>query len=98
MMGYLNAATPFNDEGWYCTKDILQVSDNGYMKIIGRDSDIINVGGLKFLPSEVERICLKFDGVMHVKAFGSKITFTGEHVELNIKVVDEELFDKVFIF
>ena len=55
--------------------------------------DIINVGGLKFLPSEVERICLDFNGVKYAKAFGKKNPFTGQHVELDIEILEEISFD-----
>ena len=56
MLGYLNAPSPFDDEGWYCTKDIVESDEEGYLTITGRDSDVINIGGLKFMPSEVERV------------------------------------------
>ena len=46
MLGYLNAPSPFDTEGWYDTKDIVE-ENNGFYKIVGRISDIINVGGLE---------------------------------------------------
>jgi len=52
MLGYLNAESPFDDEGWYNTKDIVEERD-GYYKVTGRMSEVINVGGLKFMASEV---------------------------------------------
>ena len=35
--------SPFDEEGWYNTKDCVEVNEDGYIKIIGRDSEIINV-------------------------------------------------------
>ena len=46
MLGYLNAPSPFDEEGWLNTQDVVQV-DGEYLKILGRKSDIINVGGEK---------------------------------------------------
>ncbi|MCL0044436.1 acyl--CoA ligase, partial [Dehalococcoidia bacterium] len=43
MLGYLNAPSPFADDGWYDTKDLVE-EKNGFYKIIGRTGDVINVG------------------------------------------------------
>ena len=56
MLGYLNAPSPFDEEGWYCTKDIVASDEDGFLTITGRDSDVINIGGLKFMPSGRERV------------------------------------------
>ena len=45
-------------------------SPDNFIKIIGRESDVINVGGLKFLPAEVEKVCLEYKGVIHAKVIG----------------------------
>ena len=43
------------------------------------------------MPSEVERVCLEFPGIKHVKAFGKRNPFTGQHVELLIELNDNKL-------
>ena len=101
MLGYLNAESPFDEEGWYFTKDIVEQIDGGYIKITGRDSDVINVGGLKFMPSEVESECLKNPLIKQVKAFGKNNPITGQHVELivelntqdNLEVLKEQILN-----
>lgn len=93
MLGYLNAPSPFNDEGWYDTKDIVDVK-NGYYKVTGRISDVINVGGLKFMASEVERIALDFPNVSLVKAIPKQNPITGQHVELLVQPTSESVVDK----
>ena len=45
MLGYLNAESPFDNEGWYNTKDIVE-ERNGFYKVTGRTSEVINVGDL----------------------------------------------------
>ena len=93
MLGYLNAPSPFDSEGWYDTKDIVDVKD-GYYKVTGRISDVINVGGLKFMASEVERIALNFPNVSLVKATPKQNPITGQHVELTVQPTIEGSVDK----
>ncbi|MDB4115494.1 fatty acid--CoA ligase family protein [Planktomarina sp.] len=93
MLGYLNADSPFDDRGWYNTKDIVEERD-GYYKVTGRTTEVINVGGLKFMASEVERVALQFDGVELVKAEGRPNPITGQHVELNVQAVRNVNIDK----
>lgn len=93
MLGYLNAPSPFDSEGWYDTKDVVETKD-GYYKVVGRISDVINVGGLKFMSSEIERVALTFPGVSLVKATPKKNPITGQHVELLVQPSSEDAFDK----
>lgn len=94
MLGYLNAPSPFNSEGWYDTKDVVDVKDQ-YYKVTGRISDVINVGGLKFMASDVERVALEFPNVSLVKATSKQNPVTGQHVELLVQPTAEEVIDKV---
>jgi len=93
MLGYLNAKSPFNEDGWYNTKDIVEVR-NGYYRVTGRTSEVINVGGLKFMASEVERVALQFEGVELAKAVGKPNPITGEHVELTVQPTLDNDIDK----
>ena len=93
MLGYLNAESPFNEDGWYNTKDIVEVR-NGYYRITGRTSEVINVGGLKFMASEVERVALQFEDVELAKAEGKSNPITGEHVELTVQSTLHNDIDK----
>lgn len=93
MLGYLNASSPFDAEGWYDTKDIVEVKD-GYYKVTGRVSDVINVGGLKFMASEVERVALEFPSVSLVKATPKQNPITGQHVELQVQPAFDTVIDK----
>ena len=93
MLGYLNAENPFDSEGWYSTKDIVEERD-GYYKITGRLSEVISVGGLKFMASEVERVALRFEGVELAKAEGKPNPITGQHLELTVQTVSNFQIDK----
>ena len=94
MLGYLNAESPFDDEGWYNTKDIVEARD-GYYKVTGRTSEVINVGGLKFMASEVERVALQYEHVELAKAEAKPNPITGQHVELTVQSSSNGEVDKV---
>ncbi len=65
ILGYLNASMEnFNSDGWFCTGDSVLLCDDGFMKIIGRTQEVINVGGEKVLPAEVESVLLEIEGLM----------------------------------
>jgi acyl-CoA synthetase (AMP-forming)/AMP-acid ligase II len=55
MLGYLNAPSPFTPDGWLRTGDLVEV-DGEYIRVLGRQSEIINVGGEKVYPAEVESV------------------------------------------
>ena len=93
MFWKLNAKTPFEKNGWYNTQDIVEEMD-GFFKITGRKTEVINVGGLKFMASEVEKVALQYNGVKFAKAVSKKNPITGEHVELIVQKVLDVFFDK----
>jgi acyl-CoA synthetase (AMP-forming)/AMP-acid ligase II len=90
MLGYLNAPCPFDEEGWYKTLDMAE-SDGPWLRISGRKGDIINVGGLKVMPAEVEQAALSVPGVLLAKASGAANPVTGQHVELVCRLADEQI-------
>ena len=93
MLGYLNAPSPFDENGWYDTKDVVEERD-GFYKVVGRTSEVINVGGLKFMASEVERVALLYKDISLVKAYGKDNPITGQHAEIIVQPKDLEQFDK----
>lgn len=93
MLGYLNAPLPFDIDGWYDTKDVVE-EKNGFYKVVGRISDVINVGGLKFMASEVERVALGFQNVAHVKVYPKQNPITGQHAEIMVQPISPGLVDK----
>ena len=94
MLGYLNAPSPFDEEGWYDTKDVVE-EIGGFYKVVGRTSEVINVGGLKFMASEVERVALLYRGVSLVKVYGKNNPITGQHAEIIVQPSNSKNFDKI---
>lgn len=88
MIGYLNAPSPFDEEGWFNTKDKVEVKGD-YIRILGRTTDLINVGGEKVYPNEIESVLLAFDGVKDVYVYGEPNPITGQSVIASVCVEDE---------
>jgi len=84
MLGYLNASNPFDPQGWYNTNDLVQQEGN-FIKFIGRTNDVINVGGLKFMATDVEKVALEYPNIYLAKAISKKNPITGQHVEIKVQ-------------
>lgn len=94
MLGYLNAPSPFTDDGWFMTGD--QVEVNGeYIKILGRKSELINVGGEKVYPSEVENIIEQIKGINEVIVYGEKNPIMGHIVCCDVNIETGFNFNQV---
>ena len=64
--------------------------DGEYMKILGRKSEMINIGGLKVFPAEVESVLLTMDGVDDVAIGAEKSELTGNIVKARVKLSTNE--------
>jgi len=89
MLGYLNAPSPFTEDGWFITGDQVEV-EGEYLKILGRKSEIINVGGEKVYPQEVESVIQELDNVAEVTVFGEKNALMGNIVCAKIRLSKDE--------
>ena len=89
MLGYINHENPFTEDGWLITGDNVEVNGE-YYKILGRDSDIINVGGQKVYPAEVESVLLSLDNVSDASVYSEKNDFLGQIVCANIVLASDE--------
>ena len=90
VLGYLNAPMDdFTEDGWFKTGDLVEASEDGYIKIIGRNKEIINVGGEKVLPSEVESVLLEMDEFSDVMVYGEQNQITGESVAVDVVLMRE---------
>lgn len=89
MLGYLNAESPFTEDGWFKTGDAVEV-DGEYIKILGRKSELINVGGQKVFPAEVESVIQEMDGVEEVAVSGEQNILTGQVVKAKVKLSTNE--------
>jgi len=85
IIGYLNAdENSLEADGWYRTGDLVEESGDGSLRIIGRQSAVINVGGQKVHPAEVEAILNEIEGIDACRVFGTPEPITGQRVACEI--------------
>lgn len=73
-------------DGWLHTGDLGRLDENGCLWITGRIKDLINSGGYKVIPFEVEKILLTIEGVTDAGVAGLEglTSVTGEAVVAGI--------------
>lgn len=70
-----------DDGGWFATGDLVSVSDDGYVTIRGRRTELIITGGHNVYPAEVEAVLSRHPGVREVAVVGLPSREWGETVE-----------------
>jgi long-chain acyl-CoA synthetase len=83
MLGYLDDPAPFTADGWLRTNDRVEVRGDLY-RVLGRDSDVINVGGVKVWPQEIETALLAFDWVADCVVMGRPHPVSGQTVAVRL--------------
>lgn len=90
IVGYLNASMEqFTNDGWYKTGDLVEEMEGDYIKIIGRIQELINIGGQKVLPLEVEAVLLELDEIADCLVYPANNTITGQSVVADVQLVNE---------
>jgi acyl-coenzyme A synthetase/AMP-(fatty) acid ligase len=94
MVGYLNAPSEFDADGWFNTQDQVEV-DGDYFRILGRVTDLINVAGQKVYPAEVESVILGMDNILDAAVFGEKHALVGQIVVAKVVLKNQEPIESV---
>lgn len=68
---------------WFATGDMVEVRDDR-VHFVGRKTEMINVGGSKVFPIEVECVIRAIPGVSDVRVFGKASSIVGELVTCEI--------------
>ncbi len=89
MVGYLNAPSPFDDAGWMCTGDEVEVRGD-YMRFMGRKTEVINTGGKKVYPIEVENFLMSLPNVGNATVEARPHPIMGQVVQARISVLEPE--------
>lgn len=85
MKGYWGAPRLTSEvlvNGMVCSSDIGYIDDEGFIYILGRQGDVINIGGLKVSPAEVEDMALRFPGVKECICVPVDDNISGKAAEL----------------
>jgi malonyl-CoA/methylmalonyl-CoA synthetase len=73
-------AAAFTDDGWFRTGDIGERDPDGYLRLVGRASDLIITGGYNVYPREVEDAILEHPDVVDAAVVGLPDDTWGETV------------------
>jgi long-chain acyl-CoA synthetase len=95
MAGYWNrpdeTAGVMTADGFLRTGDIARIDERGYVFIVDRKKDMINVSGFNVYPNEVEEVAMSHPGVLEAGAVGVPDPRTGEAVKLVVVRKDPAL-------
>ena len=94
MTGYWNneketAIVMKND--WFKTGDIGIMDAEGFIKIVDRKKEMINVSGMKVFPNEVEDILTQMKGILEAGVIGVESESSGEVVKAFVVLKDTTL-------
>ena len=73
-------ASEFREDGYFITGDLGLVDEQGYVRIVGREKDLIITGGFNVYPAEVEGAIDQIDGVAECAVIGVPHPDFGEGV------------------
>lgn len=68
------------EDGWYRTKDLVRMDDDGYVYVVGRISEVIIRGGMNISPAEVERTLHEHPSVGEAAVVGIPDEIYGQRV------------------
>lgn len=71
-------AAAFDDEGFYCSGDLISLTEDGYVKVEGRQKDQINRGGEKIAAEEIENLLLRHPEVINAALVSMPDELMGE--------------------
>lgn len=98
VIGYLNASMESFQDGWFNTGDLVEMSEDGFLRIIGRSKEVINVGGQKLMPNEVESIVLMMPQIQDCMVYAKPNAITGQSVAIEVVLknpADEQNIKKI---
>jgi acyl-CoA synthetase (AMP-forming)/AMP-acid ligase II len=90
--GYLDepdaTAATFFPGGWYRTGDLGYLDEDGYLFVTGREREMINRGGEKIAPGEVDAVLRLHPAVADAAAFALPDTRLGEDIAVAVVLVE----------
>ena len=80
-------------DGWFVSSDIGRFDEDGYLYYIGRKDDVINLGGYKIAPTDVENIALQSGLVHECICIEDSDDYGVPFIKLLVVVADKNRFD-----
>ncbi len=101
MAGYWNrpdeTAMVMTADGFLRTGDIARVDERGYVYVVDRKKDMINVSGFNVYPNEIEDVVMSHPGVHEVGAIGVPDQKSGEAVKIVVVRKDPALTETMIM-
>ena len=91
MKGYWNQKAETDavlEDGWLLTGDIARMDEDGNVYIVDRKKDMVNVGGFKVYPREVEDVLFEHPGIKEAGVVGMTDEFSGDVVKAFVVAKD----------
>jgi acyl-CoA synthetase (AMP-forming)/AMP-acid ligase II len=88
MLGYENLPPPLDADGWYRTGDLVELRGDR-VHFVGRASEVINVGGAKVFPAQVEQVIRETPGVADVRVYGRPSALVGALVAADVQALPD---------
>ncbi len=89
------------DGDYIYTKDLGYIDEDGYIYMLGRKDDVINYGGVKISPEEIESMVIRSDMIADCACIPVDDPLTGQAPKLFIVLNSDEEYDaksfKVFL-
>ncbi|MBQ8819705.1 MAG: AMP-binding protein, partial [Campylobacter sp.] len=81
-LGYLNHDENINQ--WFDSGDLVDIDKDGFLQILGRSKELINVAGNKLLACEVETCIMELEQISDVIVYSKPSLITGEMVVCDV--------------
>ena len=78
-------------DGWFRTGDLGYLDDDGYLFLTGRKKELINKGGEKISPSEIDAVLKSHPQIRDAMAFGIAEPVLGEDIAAMVVPADERI-------
>ena len=102
MRGYFNRPEETAEvvrDGWFMSGDIGKMDKDGYVYLVDRAKDMVNVSGFKVWPREVEEVLSQHEGILESAVVGVPDAVSGEAVKAFVvlkkgaQLTDREVVD-----
>ncbi len=92
MRGYDASRAAFDDEGWYRTPDLAEIRGDRIL-VTGRTDGVINVGGRKLIPEQVESALRTVSGILDAVVYAKRSPITGYVLAADVILDNEDRRD-----
>lgn len=83
-----------DDEGTLYTNDLGYMGEDGFVYLLGRKGDVINMGGIKIAPSEIEEVVAQNEMIKECACIPIPDEITGEAPKLFIVINEGFEYDE----